>query len=455
MAARLLLRRGRARALKTVLLEVPVFRGPASTASLSAPSGKNEKELPPNPKRQSPPKNVEEPQERAKLLATHPAAAAPPSSSLPASSPAAGSRSRAVAGAQPGGRKLLTEEGLPKALPRKTLVAFPHKAPAPFRVQGRGTVAHPDAPKATDDSSTSSSSSSSSSSDSESDEERDIPEAGPRVGSKGRGGSPRPEATQRSENRTPTVAVSAKEKSEVQKPHTDVSYSKRASQPKKKSSPAKPVQGREEAAPEGVIPRSQIRGEVLKQSAKEEQSQKTCRPDELAKASRQPLGVEGISPDHAKARLSTRLGGSLSSTPGTQEAARRGPQEPEPGVKLAPPQVHEEMAGQQVGGGRSEAPEEILEDQATVRSQQPAPVQAEEVQTAGLKPREGAAPPPEVLGDTQESTPAPAPTEPYDNTTYKNLQHHDYSTYTFLDLNLDLSKFRQPQPSSGRESPRH
>ncbi|XP_005375862.1 PREDICTED: NADH dehydrogenase [ubiquinone] flavoprotein 3, mitochondrial isoform X3 [Chinchilla lanigera] len=54
-----------------------------------------------------------------------------------------------------------------------------------------------------------------------------------------------------------------------------------------------------------------------------------------------------------------------------------------------------------------------------------------------------------------ESTPAPAPTEPYDNTTYKNLQHHDYSTYTFLDLNLDLSKFRQPQPSSGRESPRH
>ncbi|XP_003504490.1 NADH dehydrogenase [ubiquinone] flavoprotein 3, mitochondrial isoform X2 [Cricetulus griseus] len=40
-------------------------------------------------------------------------------------------------------------------------------------------------------------------------------------------------------------------------------------------------------------------------------------------------------------------------------------------------------------------------------------------------------------------------------TTYKNLQHHGYNTYTFLDLNLDLSKFRMPQPSSGRESPRH
>ncbi|XP_006750675.1 NADH dehydrogenase [ubiquinone] flavoprotein 3, mitochondrial isoform X2 [Mirounga angustirostris] len=45
--------------------------------------------------------------------------------------------------------------------------------------------------------------------------------------------------------------------------------------------------------------------------------------------------------------------------------------------------------------------------------------------------------------------------EPFDNTTYRNLQHHDYTPYTFLDLNLDLSKFRMPQPSSGRESPRH
>lgn len=50
---------------------------------------------------------------------------------------------------------------------------------------------------------------------------------------------------------------------------------------------------------------------------------------------------------------------------------------------------------------------------------------------------------------------ATVPAEPFDNTTYKNLQHHDYNTYTFLDLNLNLSKFRLPQPSSGRESPRH
>ncbi|XP_036697159.1 NADH dehydrogenase [ubiquinone] flavoprotein 3, mitochondrial-like [Balaenoptera musculus] len=55
----------------------------------------------------------------------------------------------------------------------------------------------------------------------------------------------------------------------------------------------------------------------------------------------------------------------------------------------------------------------------------------------------------------KKSAPAATPAELFDNTTYKNLQHHDYSTYTFLDLNLELSKFRMLQPSSGGESPRH
>uniref|UniRef100_A0A8C3KYK1 NADH dehydrogenase [ubiquinone] flavoprotein 3, mitochondrial n=1 Tax=Chrysolophus pictus TaxID=9089 RepID=A0A8C3KYK1_CHRPC len=48
----------------------------------------------------------------------------------------------------------------------------------------------------------------------------------------------------------------------------------------------------------------------------------------------------------------------------------------------------------------------------------------------------------------------PAPKE-FDNSTYKNLQHHEYNIYTFVDSLVDLSKFRQPQPSSGRPSPRH
>uniref|UniRef100_A0A8C7ABZ9 NADH dehydrogenase [ubiquinone] flavoprotein 3, mitochondrial n=1 Tax=Neovison vison TaxID=452646 RepID=A0A8C7ABZ9_NEOVI len=47
------------------------------------------------------------------------------------------------------------------------------------------------------------------------------------------------------------------------------------------------------------------------------------------------------------------------------------------------------------------------------------------------------------------------PTKLFDNTMYKNLQHHDYTLYTFLDLSLDLSKFSMPQSSSARESPHH
>ncbi|XP_076210720.1 NADH dehydrogenase [ubiquinone] flavoprotein 3, mitochondrial isoform X1 [Aptenodytes patagonicus] len=56
----------------------------------------------------------------------------------------------------------------------------------------------------------------------------------------------------------------------------------------------------------------------------------------------------------------------------------------------------------------------------------------------------------------EETTAAaePAPEE-FDNSTYKNLQHHEYNTYTFVDSVAVLSKFRQPQPSSGRLSPRH
>ncbi|KFZ49918.1 hypothetical protein N321_06085 [Antrostomus carolinensis] len=53
-----------------------------------------------------------------------------------------------------------------------------------------------------------------------------------------------------------------------------------------------------------------------------------------------------------------------------------------------------------------------------------------------------------------EAAAEPAPEE-FDNSTYKNLQHHEYNIYTFVDSVVVLSKFRQPQPSSGRPSPRH
>ncbi|NXS02840.1 NDUV3 dehydrogenase, partial [Oxylabes madagascariensis] len=54
----------------------------------------------------------------------------------------------------------------------------------------------------------------------------------------------------------------------------------------------------------------------------------------------------------------------------------------------------------------------------------------------------------------EEPTGEPAPEE-LDNSTYKNLQHHEYHTFTFHDYVAVLAKYRQPQPSSGRPSPRH
>uniref|UniRef100_A0A8D0F7W6 NADH dehydrogenase [ubiquinone] flavoprotein 3, mitochondrial n=1 Tax=Strix occidentalis caurina TaxID=311401 RepID=A0A8D0F7W6_STROC len=56
---------------------------------------------------------------------------------------------------------------------------------------------------------------------------------------------------------------------------------------------------------------------------------------------------------------------------------------------------------------------------------------------------------------TKTTAAAEPPPEEFDNSTYKNLQHHEYNIYTFVDSVAALSKFRQPQPSSGRPSPRH
>ncbi|XP_015451928.1 NADH dehydrogenase [ubiquinone] flavoprotein 3, mitochondrial-like [Pteropus alecto] len=71
------------------------------------------------------------------------------------------------------------------------------------------------------------------------------------------------------------------------------------------------------------------------------------------------------------------------------------------------------------------------------------------------KSNKGLPPNPKKQSLPKDPTGATMSTEPSDNTTYKNLQHHDYTGYTFLDLNLNLSKFRLPRPSSRQESPRH
>ncbi|XP_003219030.1 NADH dehydrogenase [ubiquinone] flavoprotein 3, mitochondrial [Anolis carolinensis] len=58
---------------------------------------------------------------------------------------------------------------------------------------------------------------------------------------------------------------------------------------------------------------------------------------------------------------------------------------------------------------------------------------------------------------TLQETKPPVETaqETFDISSYKNLQHHEYTPYTFVDYDVLLSERRLPQPSSGRSSPRH
>ncbi|XP_053312814.1 NADH dehydrogenase [ubiquinone] flavoprotein 3, mitochondrial [Spea bombifrons] len=49
----------------------------------------------------------------------------------------------------------------------------------------------------------------------------------------------------------------------------------------------------------------------------------------------------------------------------------------------------------------------------------------------------------------------PAADQPFDNSRYQNLQHHSYDPFTFVDYDVELARFRLPQPSAGRPSPRH
>ncbi|XP_027878245.1 uncharacterized protein ndufv3 isoform X1 [Xiphophorus couchianus] len=57
---------------------------------------------------------------------------------------------------------------------------------------------------------------------------------------------------------------------------------------------------------------------------------------------------------------------------------------------------------------------------------------------------------------TKESAAVPPePEKSFDNSTYKNYQHHRYTSYTFADLDVEMTKYRLPQPSSGKLSPRH
>ncbi|MEJ1288072.1 NADHubiquinone oxidoreductase core subunit V3 [Cricetulus griseus] len=402
MAVPLLLRGGRIPALKAVFLEARVFRELSSTVLLSTESKKSEGGIQSSPKEQSAPKDVVG-AERGKLLATHTAAALSKSTSPPSSYTAVEST------------------------------------------------------------------------DSDSDGEGHDSNIDPQVASKGKAGLYKPEA---SGPRAPKITVPAKEKAKVQKPRTDVTYPERSQQPKKKGAVTKPVEDSKETRSKPMTSRSQSSG-MLGTNSKEELPQGKPRPSKTRKESPKPFEAEGILPIHPSARLTggpvptprtteASAGEQLPAATSRAKARHPEPKEPEPEWKAAAPQVlvGKENLEKQVPEGCSKAKGETLEDQKPVRYSKTVPVEKQDTleeragpqlegrfqEAVGEAPPTDAGPPQEAPDDTQEHKLAPEWTV---ITTYKNLQHHGYNTYTFLDLNLDLSKFRMPQPSSGRESPRH
>ncbi|XP_043730526.1 NADH dehydrogenase [ubiquinone] flavoprotein 3, mitochondrial isoform X1 [Cervus elaphus] len=416
--------------------------------------------------------DVVEPKERGQQLAPPTADAVSKPLSAPTSSPSVVSQSRTLASPNLDASVLHTDQGLPKLLSRKTLVEFPQKVVSPFRKQGPDSEAAPWGRRGTDDSS----SSSSSSSDSESDEEGARSGAGPQVKSKRRGGSPVAEASRSSADRAPKTEISATEKTVAQQPQLDLTPAERPRQVKKRGASGQPLEDRKDPKPRTAAPKSHAAEESMKQNVKEKQSQKISRSNKIDKESQKPLEVKKVLSDRTTWGLSTHPDGSPAPTPSTGARAGGQPpappeargsllekQVPEADGELALPLFKTEKVEKQAAEGILKAEEEILEDQLPMQNLKPAPVQNKDVldeKPAVLKLEEkggimedSAA---QVEGQDHTQEPASAtPTEPFDNTTYKNLQHHDYSTYTFLDLNLDLSKFRMPQPSSGRESPRH
>ncbi|XP_051685922.2 NADH dehydrogenase [ubiquinone] flavoprotein 3, mitochondrial isoform X1 [Oryctolagus cuniculus] len=412
MAAALLLRQGRAGALKTVLLEARVFRGFAATAPLSAESGRSEKGLPPTPKKQGAPKNVVEPQEGAELPARQTAAA-------PRALPSAGR----------------TGGGAHGLLSGKTLVEFPRKAPFPSRERRSDPAVTREGRRGPDGSS--SSSSSSSSSDSESDEEGDRPGARPRGKSRGR---------------PPAAKASTEEKARAQKPHAFVAHP-----PRKNGTPAQPWEDTGEAKPKAAAHKPEAGAELGRRDAAGKQVPRVVLSAGADRGSQKPCDIRDASSDHAEPGLSAPAtaeagpGGQLQAAPpGAQQSHRE--RAPGPSLKAASPPTRKESVGGQVTAGQATATAEVLEDREPPGSVKTVPVDGEDVceEAGGVTEAASALAPRDAAQE-----PALAPAEPSDATTYKNLQHHDYTPYTFLDLNLELSKFRMPQPSSGRESPRH
>ncbi|CAM4425640.1 unnamed protein product [Caretta caretta] len=425
MAASSLLGCGRAVTLKTLQLEAWGLRSLSPSLSLCTKSEGSEK---------GQKKNVVAPQESTKLLATKTTVEFP-KKLFPSSHPPSANQgeTKTIASTSTDEAVKLTDEEVRKFLSRKTIVVFPERVTlssleGKASITTRGGLSKKLAEKE-------SSSSSESDSSSDSDEE----ESASGVATKTRVEFPRHDPFF-FENRTVKVMTLA-DKSLSQKGDKEYIPKKKPHRPEIEVPHIKQMESGKTATANSKILKSETRKPSMKQSLKGTDLQKSISKTQ-AEESQKLAAIRLKEPRR------------LAETPvGAPPAA----------AQLKVPPDPQQEAERKLTSLRWEETE-TREVQETETKEKAAPKLQEEflketpfmVNTTTEEIIQEAGAQTEEQGTIQETKTASASAqEEFDNSTYKNLQHHEYNMYTFVDFDVELSKFRQPQPSSGRLSPRH
>ncbi|XP_043848665.1 NADH dehydrogenase [ubiquinone] flavoprotein 3, mitochondrial [Dromiciops gliroides] len=426
MAFSCILGLGRGAVLKPIQLKPWGLREFASTVFLSTKSGGNEKEKQKKSKTQQPPQNVVAPKG-----GVNPRAEFPKKLSSPNSYPSAVNKGKTrVVNINSDDIKQQTAGEISKLLPGKTVVEFPQKVSTSSLRAKDTLVTHQQTKK------TAEVDLSSSSSDSDSDREDSVSEIvlKPQIALKTKEVFPQWETFETKTQRP----LKLTEKTQFQKAHMDSTHVEKPHQ-----SEMKLTVEQSEAYKEPKITKSEVVESFREQSIKEAQMQKSIfKLNEMTKENQKLVEIHRKLSDQMEGGSSTQLDVGTKLLIVKKEHREEKPtavdftadhfenkdvleeQVPTLHLEAPPPRTQEDILEENMPAVNTDTKEEVFQGLAV------------KLKNQGIIP------------ETENA-------EPFDNTTYKNLQHHNYNTYTFLDFNLDLLKFRLPQPSSGRESPRH
>ncbi|XP_068541172.1 NADH dehydrogenase [ubiquinone] flavoprotein 3, mitochondrial [Anas acuta] len=423
MAAAALLRCGRAAARQVLRLDPPAPRcAPSSAALCTRPVGSG---TPAD-------SNVMTPQGSTRLLATKATVEFPKTLSSSSESPTEGetiSSTNLKEASKP------SDEDLRALMSRKTVVAFPQRRIGSSIVEEKHTRAARGGGMRKElaeeeESSSSSSSDSDSSSDSEGEDDDDASEAAIKT----RVEFPRRDA--KISEKVTTNASKLPKGNLSQKRHKESGAKKKPSKTEPDISTIKQVTFSK--TPVGhKTSKSKARDPNVKSAPKEADQQKLALEPHLDE--HQALADSTLKSDYLGEKAA-----------GAQVATTQ---------LKAPPVAQEDKKPKLVSRGEAKRVKEAWESEAVeVTSKQEEETSESAVLVMGTK-EETVQEAGDQAGEsstTEEPAAAAQPDpEEFDNSTYKNLQHHEYNMYTFVDSVVVLSKFRQPQPSSGRPSPRH